>query len=190
MPNTQSAVELVAPMSRIATKALAVFFCPPETASTNHKLEEILTNDDILLPMTKDIAAIAKNLDSALGHVLPKYMIPSFYIPITKMPWTSSGKLDRSRLRNIVATLPKESTAPYRLLSTQTKNNPAANVGTDMEKKLQKLWETAMSVDNVGVEDSFFRLGGDSVTASKYPDNLRIFVALYPLVDPWNANSV
>jgi len=165
--DSQSAVELVAPMSRIATKALAVFFCLPNARKSSTENEEILTEDEILLPMSKVARRVAKNLDSALAGVLPTYMIPSFYIPVTKMPWTSSGKLDRTRLRNIVATLPKESTAPYRLANTENKTATAAPT-SDMEKKLQKLWENVMNVGgSVGVEDSFFRLGGDSVTAMK-----------------------
>jgi len=165
--DSQSAVELVAPMSRIATKALAVFFCLPNARNSSNENEEIIAEDEILLPMSKVARRVAKNLDSALAGVLPTYMIPSFYIPVTKMPWTSSGKLDRTRLRNIVATLPKESTAPYRLANTENKTTSAAPA-SDMEKKLQKLWESTMNVGGaVGVEDSFFRLGGDSVTAMK-----------------------
>ena len=164
--DSQSAVELVSPMSRVATKALAVFFYLPNTPQATNDNEEILSEDEILLPMSKIARRVAKNLDSSLAGVLPTYMIPSFYVPVVRMPWTSSGKLDRNRLRSIVATLPKESTAPYRLASNESKSTPSAP-STEMEKKLQKLWENVMNAGKPAIEDSFFRLGGDSVTAMK-----------------------
>jgi len=170
--DTQSAVELVSP-NRIATKALAVFFCCPLASPLRHEEEEILTGDEILLPMSKANRRVAKNLDSSLAGVLPTYMIPSFYIPISKMPWTSSGKLDRTRLRNIVANLPKESTGPYRLMSIENKTTTSTPT-TDMEKKLQKLWESVMNVSTAGTEDNFFRLGGDSVLAMKLVSAARL----------------
>ena len=170
--DSQSAVELVMP-NHIATKALAVFFCYPNATPTKDEDGEILTGDEILLPMSKITRRIAKSLDSSLAGVLPAYMIPSFYIPITKMPWTSSGKLDRSRLRNIVANLPKESTGPYRLMNIENKAI-ASSPTTEMEKKLQKLWESVMNVCNVGIEDNFFRLGGDSVLAMKLVSAARL----------------
>jgi len=120
------------------------------------------------LSMSEGARAIAKNLDSSLASVLPTYMIPSFYIPVTKMPWTSSGKLDRSRLRNIVQALPKEVTGPYRLATSE---NHSSRVPTSpIEQKLQRLWETILSISkqgSIGLEDHFFRLGGDSVSAMR-----------------------
>jgi amino acid adenylation domain-containing protein/non-ribosomal peptide synthase protein (TIGR01720 family) len=166
--DSQSAVELVAPMSRVATKALAVFFCLDNALEIGNEDEKILGGDEILLPMSKVARRVAKNLDSSLAGVLPTYMIPSFYIPVTKMPWTSSGKLDRTRLRNIVATLPKEATGPYRLAVSE--NKISTTPATVMEQKLQRLWESVINAGppgSISVDDNFFRLGGDSVTAMK-----------------------
>jgi len=167
--DSQSTVELVAPMSRVATKALAVFFSYPGSRCSAPEDDRIAGVDEILLPMSDTARDMAKNLDSSLAAILPSYMIPSFYVPVTKMPWMSSGKMDRARLRNIVQNLPKEMTGPYRLASTETSNATKAPT-TAAEKKLQRLWETVLNVStpgSVGIEDSFFRLGGDSVTAMK-----------------------
>lgn len=165
----QSAVELVAPMSNRSTKALAAFFSSATNNSSSDVEDERISGfDDILLSMSEGARALAKNLDSSLASVLPTYMIPSFYIPVTKMPWTSSGKLDRSRLRNIVQSLPKEVTNPYRLATSETHTSRVPTSPT--EHKLQKLWETVLSISkqgSVGLEDHFFRLGGDSVAAMR-----------------------
>ncbi|TVY44055.1 Nonribosomal peptide synthetase [Lachnellula occidentalis] len=165
----QSAVELVAPMSNRSTKALAAFFSSAINNSTSDVEDERVSGfDDILLSTSEGARDIAKNLDSSLASVLPTYMIPSFYIPVTKMPLTSSGKLDRSRLRNIIQSLPKEVTNAYRLANSETHTSrvPTSPIG----QKLQKLWETVLSISSqgsVGLEDHFFRLGGDSVSAMR-----------------------
>jgi hypothetical protein len=160
--NSQSAVELVAPMSRVATKALAVFFCLPHAPTVSNEDEKILTGDEILLPMSKITRRVAKNLDSSLAGLLPKYMIPQLYIPLTRMPFTSAGKMDRTRLRNIVAALPKESTPPYRLVDTETKAAGSYIPKTDTEQKILRLWEEIMNVDlgSVSTDDNFFKFGG------------------------------
>ena len=157
----QSAVELVIPVNRTSTKALALFF----TMNLDDPKCE-LSIDEILLPMTESARTIAKDLDSSLAAVLPAYMCPSIYIPLRKMPWTSSGKMDRTRLRAIVAKLPKETAATYRLQSSEFKLPQAPT--TANERLLQSLWETVLGSSppgSIGTEDSFFRLGGDSVSA-------------------------
>lgn len=165
----QSCVDLVSPTNRAASKALAVFFATSSINSTSDTEDRRVTGaDDILLMMSDTARSEAKNLDSSLAAVLPTYMIPSIYIPITKMPWTSSGKLDRARLRNIVNLLPKKVVAAYRLVGSENKATTLPTSPT--EKKLQKLWETVLSVSqqgSVGREDNFFRLGGDSISAMR-----------------------
>ena len=157
--NSQAAVELVSPPGRLSSKALAVFFC--FDAFESRPISDV---DEILIPMSDAPRTFSKTLDSSLAKVLPKYMIPTFYIPIQSMPWTSSGKLDRGRLRKIVEKLPVDSVPPYRLASSVNKRAPK----TENEKILQALWATTLNLLNislVGVEDSFFRLGGDSLAA-------------------------
>ena len=167
--DSQAAVELIAPASRVATKALAVFFHFQTDVenSTNSMLSNCdqSTVDEILLPMSDGARSVTTALEASLAQALPTYMIPSFYVPVSRMPWTSSGKLDRQRLRNMVQTLPREATAPYRLASSTKKRAPA----TEMEKKLQRLWGTVLNLtlDTIGADDSFFRLGGDSVAAMR-----------------------
>ncbi|RDL40220.1 uncharacterized protein BP5553_00199 [Venustampulla echinocandica] len=165
----QSCVDLISPTNRVASKALAVFFSSSAINSASDAENcRVSGADDILLTMSDTARSTAKNLDSSLAAVLPTYMIPSIYIPVTKMPWTSSGKLDRARLRNIVHLLPKEVMAAYRLAGSDSKGKITPT--SLMEKKLQKLWETVLTISqpgSVGSEDNFFRLGGDSISAMR-----------------------
>ncbi|MGA9870983.1 MAG: amino acid adenylation domain-containing protein, partial [Rhodococcus sp. (in: high G+C Gram-positive bacteria)] len=78
---------------------------------------------------------------------LPGYMVPSSVVALEALPLNSSGKLDRGAL-------------------------PAPNVGatatyrapvSDVERTLTELFEQILGVDKVGLDDSFFALGGDSI---------------------------
>jgi amino acid adenylation domain-containing protein/non-ribosomal peptide synthase protein (TIGR01720 family) len=161
---SQPAVDLVVPTSRVATKALAVFFSPPkDDAHSKDMSSEKTTKNQLLLPMDDSIRALASDLEVSLAQALPTYMIPQLFIPVSRMPWLTSGKLDRKSLREMVQALSKEDRAPYRLATCGKKRNPS----TDMEKKVQRLWETVLrlSPDSVGAEDNFFRLGGESLAA-------------------------
>ncbi|KAF1951517.1 nonribosomal peptide synthase [Byssothecium circinans] len=166
----QSAVELVAPAGRSA-KALAVFFCTEgaQRGASADTIQPVSTDlpaaDDVLLPMDEELLAMCKAMENAVASSLPSYMIPSIFIPISKMPWTAAGKLDRNRLKNLVQNLNKEAISAYRLSSATNKKRPT----TEVEKKLQKLFCSILNVplSSVGVDDSFVRLGGDSIGAMK-----------------------
>ena len=165
LPDTsQAAVELVSPAN--GRKALAVFFTFQVTSLTKQSEKGSMSAvDEILLPITNDIDLVARNLEAALTSVLPAHMVPSLFVPVIKMPWNSSGKLDRSRLRNMIQMLSKEDLIAYKLGGSNNKKSTS----THMEKQLQKLWETVLALppNSVAANDNFFRIGGDSISAMK-----------------------
>ena len=169
--NVQSAVDLVSPASRTSTKALAIFFAfseDPRATSTEivqPASSELPQSDELLLPMDDTLRDMCKSMENALVGVLPAYMIPSIFIPMKKLPWTPASKLDRNRLKTMVQNLSKETMAPYRLANAMHKRKPA----TKAEKKLHKLVCSVlnMSPSSVGMDDSFIRIGGDSVAAMR-----------------------
>lgn len=157
----QAAVEMVAPAGQ--QSLLAMFF-----ASLDHNMHSrpvIADKDPLLLQISDAAISLCKALKASLAGVIPAYMIPSLFIPLSQMPWTASGKLDRSRLAKIVLSLSKEDTVPFKLASTSNKRDPT----TEMEKKLRSLWETVLSLESASatLDDSFFVLGGDSVQAMR-----------------------
>lgn len=169
--NIQSAVELVAPASRTSAKALAVFFAindDPRVLSTElvqPASSDLPQSDELLLPMNDDVRELCKSLENALVGVLPAYMIPSIFFPMKKLPWTPAGKLDRNRLRVLVQNLSKETLSPYRLANSMHKKKPT----TEAERRLQKLVSSVLNLplSSVGADDSFIRLGGDSIAAMR-----------------------
>ncbi|HSJ97303.1 MAG TPA: condensation domain-containing protein, partial [Myxococcota bacterium] len=82
---------------------------------------------------------------------LPEYMVPAVVVLLERLPLTSSGKLDRGAL-------------PAPAEGDRRQHAPVAP-RTDAERTLSEIWSELLSVDRVGVHDSFFSLGGDSILA-------------------------
>jgi amino acid adenylation domain-containing protein len=100
-----------------------------------------------------------------LTGALPSYMIPSMFVPLQSMPVNMSGKTDRLKLRSIAANLSDDDIRHYALQISDNKTPPR----TAAERALRDLWAEVLGVESelIGVDDSFFRLGGDSVGAMR-----------------------
>ncbi|KAK6226332.1 non-ribosomal peptide synthetase [Colletotrichum tabaci] len=118
--------------------------------------------DDVTIFSPEFSQAIAE-IDISLGAEIPRYMVPSAYIPLRKMPSLVSGKIDRKRLRELGGSMSREQVARLRVAPTE-KNEPE----TEMEKALQQVWTKVLGGEaSIGLHDSFFALGGDSLRAMK-----------------------
>ena len=116
-------------------------------------------------PATNENPTISQMRDS-LKKWLPDYMVPSKFIVLESLPLNSNGKVNRHELPTPELDRPKLGTR----FSAPT---------TPMESVLAKLWSEALSIDSVGIHDSFFDLGGDSLVASRIVSSIgRMF--------PWN----
>ena len=153
----QFAVELVTPGSAEAAKCLAAFLTPASGEGVPSS-----THDSSLLPLSAPLEPTMKSLEAHLQTCLPPHMVPSMYIPLAKLPLSSSGKLDRARLRATAIALTGEQAATYRF---------AGAIGrapeSQMEKALADLWESILDIPagSIGMDAQFFRMGGDSIAA-------------------------
>lgn len=93
-----------------------------------------------------------EKIAAQMAMVLPSYMLPSAYILLDNFPLLPNGKVDRKAL-------PPPSFDV--LSSAETYIAPS----TDVEKKLVDMWEKALGVSPIGVNDTFYELGGDSLAA-------------------------
>jgi surfactin family lipopeptide synthetase A len=103
------------------------------------------------LVFTDELWPSSESLRAFLGSRLPDYMIPVHFIVLDTLPMTAGGKIDRRRLA-----------ASGPLLATQ-RAFVAARSAT--ENALTRLWEEALQLDKVGIDDNFFNLGGHSLLA-------------------------
>lgn len=94
-----------------------------------------------------------KALRSHLSARLPKYMVPNYFMRLDAMPMTASGKTDRKSLPVPDFTRPVREYAPPE---------------TEREKVLCRLMGELLHVEQAGVTDDFFELGGDSLTAIEF----------------------
>ncbi|MGW4741691.1 amino acid adenylation domain-containing protein [Nocardia xishanensis] len=90
-----------------------------------------------------------EELRAALAEALPRYMVPSAVVVLDEVPLTPNGKLDRERLPVPVA-VAREFRAP----------------SPGLEELVARTFEQVLDVDQVGADDDFFALGGDSLSAS------------------------
>src|SRR6185369_10995530 len=86
-------------------------------------------------------------LRSHLKEQLPEYMVPAFFVTLTELPLTLNGKVDRRALP-----APEHTRA-------QSEESYVAAV-TPAEQALAAIWCEVLGLDQVGVHDNFFHLGG------------------------------
>ncbi|MCX8129438.1 MAG: non-ribosomal peptide synthetase [Clostridia bacterium] len=92
----------------------------------------------------------ANEISEFLSEYLPKYMIPNHYVLIDQWPLTPNKKIDKSKLP-----LPEELLKAEKSGSDESKD--------ELEKEIAGIMCRILSVDNIGLNDSFMRLGGDSL---------------------------
>ncbi|MGV4925014.1 amino acid adenylation domain-containing protein [Streptomyces sp. BHT-5-2] len=80
---------------------------------------------------------------------LPEHMVPSVVVLLDRLPENANGKVDRRALP-----------APD---LRRTGHAPRIAPRTPAERTLARIWSEVLGVDDLGVEDNFFDLGGDSI---------------------------
>ncbi|EFR01297.1 enniatin synthetase [Nannizzia gypsea CBS 118893] len=109
--------------------------------------------------------ARAAELEEYLAKHLPIHFIPSLYLPLAYIPTNTSGKADRKLLKAACEPLSESELLAY---SSQAK--PKSAPQTEIEAKVASLWSELLGVEvnNIGREDSFFWLGGNSILAMRF----------------------
>ena len=105
-----------------------------------------------------DIGAPA--LRGQLARTLPEFMVPAAFVALAALPVTANGKLDRKQLPAPTSARP-ELGQPYRAPSSER------------ETQLCRAFAELLGIDQVGVLDGFFDLGGNSLLAVKLLGRLR-----------------
>lgn len=104
------------------------------------------------LAATQGIEHIIDSLRAHLKKSLPDYMLPSAFVMLERLPLTSNGKVDRKALLEID-------------VSAQLITQQYVAPETDVERQLCAIWQDLLKIEQVGVTDNFFTLGGDSILA-------------------------
>lgn len=150
-------VEVIHPEGNTANPALAVFFSSPHTIGATTDVED------------EGHAASLVILDSVVEQLssrLPDYMVPKIFLCVDELPLNSSGKTDRKKLRKLGSLLTLRQLARLRG-SNEGVDKEKRAPSTDEECAIQQIWARVLNItaSDIGLDDSFFNLGGDSITA-------------------------
>lgn len=100
----------------------------------------------------------SSDLRDFLAAHLPHFMLPTTCVSVEALPLTENGKVDRRSLSHVNAS-PK----------IKELNEPTS----PLESQLCNLWQALLGVESVGTHDSFFELGGNSLSAIRFVARLR-----------------
>jgi amino acid adenylation domain-containing protein len=99
------------------------------------------------------------DLRDELEKKIPKYMIPSQYIFMDKLPLSPNGKIDRKLLP---------------IPNVNNSINEFIPISTDTEKALALIWTEVLGEKNIGKRDNFFNIGGHSLLAIQVISRSRV----------------
>ncbi|KAH9205017.1 condensation domain-containing protein [Leptodontidium sp. 2 PMI_412] len=160
----QAVAEVILPQGEGASTMLAAFVVlEREEEKEEDREEERNDGTEAHFPSHVQVISILTVVEEALTESLPGYMVPAVFFAVAQLPTTTSGKTDRRRLRELGSTFSTRQLAELRSGEQRDKRSPS----TPAERMLQEIWAQVLNLDaaSIGVDDSFFRLGGDSITA-------------------------
>jgi amino acid adenylation domain-containing protein len=150
--------------SQVKTRGLRVEVSETETALMNLdtvKEAAVLAKEDaagntrlVAYVVSSQPAPTVSALRRALAGQLPHYMIPSVFVLLEAMPLTPNGKIDRRALPDPQNLRPELET-------------PFLSPRSPVETQLAEIWAQVLGLDQVGVHDNFFDLGGHSLSAAQ-----------------------
>ncbi|BGD91195.1 non-ribosomal peptide synthase/polyketide synthase [Pseudomonas aeruginosa] len=117
-------------------------------ASGQQLVGYVVPQDPALVEDAGAQAACRDALRKALKERLPEYMLPAHLLFLACMPLTPNGKLDRKGL-------PKPSA------DQQQRDYQAPR--SEVERQLATIWAEVLKLEQVGLADNFFEIGGDSI---------------------------
>lgn len=114
---------------------------------------------------TEDTRLTAERIRQGLGDLVPAHMIPRHITVVERIGFTDAGKLDRRAVARELETAVSQLQRPgHRAPSTS------------LESALAMIFGDLLGRENVGVDDDFFALGGDSVLATQAVGRIRAWL--------------
>jgi thioesterase domain-containing protein/acyl carrier protein len=101
-----------------------------------------------------------EDLKDFLKHSLPEYMVPAQIVFLDSFPLTQNGKIDRKALP---APTHGNISAAHEFIAPRT----------ETEQKLAAMWAELLNLEQIGIHDDFFDLGGHSLMAIKALSRIR-----------------
>jgi 3-oxoacyl-(acyl-carrier-protein) synthase/acyl carrier protein len=104
-----------------------------------------------MVPIKKDDNQLSvSKLREFLAGKLPPYMIPQYFVQLDGIPLTVNGKIDKRLL-------------PEPDISNIKPDSVYSAPADDMEQLIAGVWQEVLKIDQIGIHDNFFDLGGNSL---------------------------
>lgn len=139
-------------LSALPEVSLAVVIAKPH--GTTYQLIGYCSVPD---PQLRDLPYLSTQLLTKLSYKLPDYMVPALLVVLAELPLSVNGKIDRTAL-------------PEPRPTTILRGRKAT---TENEQVICQAFTTLLGLTEVSIEDDFFRLGGDSISAMALANQLR-----------------
>lgn len=104
--------------------------------------------------------SLTLELRQFLQQQLPEYMVPSNYVLLNSLPLSANGKIDRKAL-------------PDPDVDSSNLTTPFVAPRTPLEEQLASIWAHLLGVEQIGIHDNFFQLGGNSLLATQLVSRIR-----------------
>ncbi|GJM16813.1 MAG: hypothetical protein DHS20C13_21400 [Thermodesulfobacteriota bacterium] len=134
-----------------------------EEKSNNSSQTEDKSNKQIVayLIAQENNSANDKKVDSQilrtyLSAYLPSYMIPSRFIFLDSLPLTPGGKIDMNAIKELGK------------IDGSAKEKEIALPSSDAEILIANIWKELLGIDQIGIHENFFELGGDSISGIQF----------------------
>ncbi|KAF5632081.1 amino acid adenylation [Fusarium sp. NRRL 52700] len=122
---------------------------------------------------------LQKDLNQKSRMQLPLYMVPQTITAVDAMPLTINGKVNCRALAERAPTIQAEEAL---------KRQPTSF----MERHMQKVWAEVLNIgtQDIGLDGSFFRLGGNSITTMKLVAEARKAGIRFAIADVFRYNTL
>jgi amino acid adenylation domain-containing protein len=101
-----------------------------------------------------------KEIRQYAAERMPEFMVPSVLVRVEDIPVNDHGKRDLDSLRAVAA-------------EQARRGEQRVDPRDDVEQYLAELWEELLTVEQVGVGDDFFALGGNSMIAFRVQQRVK-----------------
>ncbi|WP_342332930.1 amino acid adenylation domain-containing protein [Pedobacter sp. FW305-3-2-15-E-R2A2] len=122
----------------------------------------VSADQELIAYLVSGSVLVIQELRAYLGSKLPAYMVPSHYVQLDSLPLNASGKTDRKALPDPEG-MGMASGVAY------------VAPRTEIEEKLAAIWSEVLNTPKarIGIHDSFFDLGGDSIKSIQIVSRLK-----------------
>ncbi|KAL3710784.1 hypothetical protein TMatcc_004581 [Talaromyces marneffei ATCC 18224] len=140
----------------------------------------------LLLPPSEEFKESSYIVRKAILASVPDHMVPIF-LPVRYIPLGPTGKANRRRLQEEVKKLTWNEILEYSWAAREI-----SMPSTETEKKLHVIFSSVLKIpsDKIGVDDDFFGIGGNSLSAMQLVSQSRTVGMKVDLADVFDCRSI